>query len=169
MQQRVFLLHYYILVAKFILKYHNWRSQYRIPSSLRYRMHISRAVARTLIGGGGVYSYIQVLPDWLLLKSTSFQKKLIGHDLNIWIYTPPLINALATALHISLMPMLNREWQFILMLRRKQNPQWWRLLIKCCCNKTIRTSFRLGMIIIRTQLSKDKVQVLFYNEMRKHR
>ena len=56
-----------------------------------------RAVARTLIGGGGVYSYIQVLPDWLLLKSTLFQKKLVGHNLNIWIYTPP-INALATAL-----------------------------------------------------------------------
>ena len=40
-------------------------------------------------GGGGVYSYIQVLSDWLLLKSTLFQKKLVGHDLNIWIYTPP--------------------------------------------------------------------------------
>ena len=36
------------------------------------------------------------------------------------------------------------------------------------CNKTIKTSFRLGMILIRTQLSKDEVQVLFYNEMRKH-
>ena len=47
---------------------------------------------------GGVYSYIQVLPDWLISKSTLFQKKLVGHDLNIWIYPPPPINALATAL-----------------------------------------------------------------------
>ena len=46
---------------------------------------------------GGVYSYIRVLSDWLLLKSTSFQKKLVGQDMNIWIYTPP-ISALATAL-----------------------------------------------------------------------
>ena len=55
------------------------------------RLYINRAVARTLIGGGGggVYSYIRVLPNWLLLKSTLFQKKLVGQNLNIWIYPPP--------------------------------------------------------------------------------
>ena len=50
---------------------------------------LTRAVTRTLIGGGGVYSYIRVLPDWLLLKSISFQKKLVGQNQNILIYTPP--------------------------------------------------------------------------------
>ena len=33
-----------------------------LVATIAYGMGI-RAVARTLIGGGGVYSYIQVLPD----------------------------------------------------------------------------------------------------------
>ena len=36
--------------------------------------HITRAVARALIGGGGgVYSYIRVMPDEFLLKSVVFR------------------------------------------------------------------------------------------------
>ena len=62
------------------------------------------AVARTLIGGGGVYSYIHVLSDEFLLKSNS--------NLSIWKETsraeheymnkhpPPPINVLATALFV---------------------------------------------------------------------
>ena len=34
-------------------------------------MNGTRAETRTLIGGGGVYSYIQVLPDELLFKWNS--------------------------------------------------------------------------------------------------
>ena len=34
---------------------------------------VNRAVARALIGGGGVYSYIRVLPDEFLLKSVVFK------------------------------------------------------------------------------------------------
>ena len=52
----------------------------------------NRAVARTLIGGGGVYSYIRVLPDYLLLKSILFQKKLVEQNLNIAIATALLSN-----------------------------------------------------------------------------
>ena len=32
--------------------------------------NICRAVTKALIGGGGAYSYIRVLPDEFLLKST---------------------------------------------------------------------------------------------------
>ena len=40
---------------------------------------LSRAVARALIGGGGgVYSYIRVMPDGFLLKSVIF--KLISKE-----------------------------------------------------------------------------------------
>ncbi len=31
------------------------------------------AVARALMGGGGVYSYIRVMPDGFLLKSVAFR------------------------------------------------------------------------------------------------
>ena len=73
----------------------NWRecADFVLAVKVKMRMLYSqaaskwlvvRAGARTLIGGGGgVYSYIQVLPDLLLLKTTLFQKKLVGHDLNI--------------------------------------------------------------------------------------
>ena len=38
-----------------------------------------RAVARALIGGGGVYSYIRFMPDGFLLKSVVF--KLISKEI----------------------------------------------------------------------------------------
>ncbi len=64
----------------------------------------ARAVARALIGEGGVYSYIRVMPDEFLLKSVVF--KLISKEIsraeheymNIPPPPPPPINALATAL-----------------------------------------------------------------------
>ena len=40
----------------------------------------TRAVARALIGGGGVYSYIRVMPDGFLLKSVVF--KLISKEIS---------------------------------------------------------------------------------------
>ncbi len=41
-------------------------------------------ICRALIGGGGgVYSYIRVLPDGFLLKLSSFQKKSAGQNTNI--------------------------------------------------------------------------------------
>ena len=49
----------------------------------------ARDVTRTLIGDGGVYSYIHVLPDGFLLNLSWFQKKSVGHNTNIWINTPP--------------------------------------------------------------------------------
>ena len=45
------------------------------------------AVARALIGGGGVFSYFRALLDEFLLKISSFQKKSVGQNTNIWIYT----------------------------------------------------------------------------------
>ena len=39
-----------------------------------------RAIARALIGGGGVYSYIRVMPDKFLLKSVVF--KLISKEIS---------------------------------------------------------------------------------------
>ncbi len=64
----------------------------------------ARAVARALIRGGGVYSYIRVMPDGSLLKSVVF--KLISKEIsraeheymNIHPPPPPPINALATVL-----------------------------------------------------------------------
>ena len=41
-----------------------------------------RTGAKTLIRGD-VYSYIRLLPDQFLLKSTLLQKKLVGQNLNI--------------------------------------------------------------------------------------
>ena len=40
-------------------------------------------------GGGGVYSYIRVVPDGFLLKSTQIQKKSVRQNMNIWINTSP--------------------------------------------------------------------------------
>ena len=34
-------------------------------------------------GGGGVYSYIRVMPDGFLLKPTQIQKKSVGQNMNI--------------------------------------------------------------------------------------
>ncbi len=51
---------------------YEWQTEYRILS-------ISRAVARALIGGG-VYSYIRVMPDGFLLKSVVF--KLISKEIS---------------------------------------------------------------------------------------
>jgi hypothetical protein len=57
---------------------------------------IYRAVASTVIGGGGVYSYIRVLPDGFLLKSIVFT--VCKHEyMNIH---PPQLSCLATALTI---------------------------------------------------------------------
>ena len=61
-----------------------------------------RVVARALLGGGGVYSYIRVMPDGFLLKSVVFKlisKEISGADHEYMsIPPPPRINALATAL-----------------------------------------------------------------------
>ena len=62
------------------------------------------AVARALIGGGGgVYSYIRVMPDGFLLKSVVFKfiSKEISRAYHEYMNTPPPpspMNALATAL-----------------------------------------------------------------------
>ena len=40
-------------------------------------------------GRGCVYSYIRVMPDGFLLKSTQIQKKSVGQNMDIWINTPP--------------------------------------------------------------------------------
>ena len=34
-------------------------------------------------GGGGVYSYIRVMPDGFLLKSTQIQKKSVEQNMNL--------------------------------------------------------------------------------------
>ncbi len=49
----------------------------------RYSRVFDSGVTRALIGGGGVYSYIRVLPDGFLLKLSSFQKKSVGQNTNI--------------------------------------------------------------------------------------
>ena len=58
----------------------------------------TRAVARTLMGGGGVYSYIHLLHDEFLFKSNSswsiwnwFENKIILQNMNIRIYPPHLL------------------------------------------------------------------------------
>ncbi len=68
---------------------------------------VSRAVAGALTGGGGgVYSYIRVMPDGFLLKSVVFKlisKEISGaeHEYMNILPPPPPINALATALVVS--------------------------------------------------------------------
>ena len=67
-------------------------------------MGVGRAVTRALIGGGGEYSYIRVLPDEFLLKSVvirvDFKRDSSGRT-RIYEYSPPpQINALVTALGV---------------------------------------------------------------------
>ena len=54
---------------------------------------ITRAVARALIGGGGgifIYScYARLISFEINANDNWFEKKLVGHNTNIWIYTPP--------------------------------------------------------------------------------
>ena len=48
------------------------------------KLHPGKCRGRTLIGGGGVYIHIFGLcPTNFPLKSTLFQKKLVGRNLNI--------------------------------------------------------------------------------------
>ena len=53
---------------------------------------VIRAVTKALIGGGGAYSYIRVLPDEFLLKSTvmatDFKRNSSGRT-RIYEYPPP--------------------------------------------------------------------------------
>ena len=81
---------------------------------------MSRAVASALIGGGGgsVYSYIRVMPDGFLLKSVVF--KFISKEISRAEHEymnipppPPPINALATALNMSLMNIAGRKHIFL--------------------------------------------------------
>ena len=66
-------------------------------------LYVDRAVTTALIGGGGggEYSYIRVLPDEVLLKSTlmttDFKRNLSGRT-RIYEYLPPPppINAIVT-------------------------------------------------------------------------
>ena len=63
----------------------------------------SRAETKALIGGGGVYSYIRVLPDEFLLKSVvitvDFKRNSSGKTrLYEYATPPPPINALVSAL-----------------------------------------------------------------------
>ena len=69
-------------------------------------VHVARAVTKALIGGGGAYSYIRVLPDEFLLKSTvmttDFKRNSLGRK-RIYEYPPPSppINVLVKALHVA--------------------------------------------------------------------
>ena len=65
------------------------------------------AVARTLIGGGGVFIHIFMFCPtsffWNKIQIYQFEKKLVGQNMNIWINTPlPPINVLAMALRMQL-------------------------------------------------------------------
>ena len=62
--------------------------------------YTSRAVVRALIGVCiFIYScYARLISFEINPNNNWSQKKLVGHNTNIWIYTPPPINALATAL-----------------------------------------------------------------------
>ena len=69
---------------------------------------MARAETKALIGGGGggAYSYIRVLPDEFLLKSTvmttDFKRNSSGRT-QIYEYAPPPpINALVSALHMAM-------------------------------------------------------------------
>ena len=61
-----------------------------------------RAETKALIGGGGVYSYIRVLPDEFLLKSVvitvDFKRNSSGRTRMYEYAPPPPINALVSAL-----------------------------------------------------------------------
>ena len=57
-----------------------------------------RAVTKAFIGGGGAYSYIRVLPDEFLLKSTVMTTEIRRAEREYMnIPPPPQINALVTA------------------------------------------------------------------------
>ena len=65
-------------------------------------MHCGRAETESVYWGGGAFSYIRVLPDEFLLKSTvmttDFKRNSSGRT-RIYEYTPPPpINALVSAL-----------------------------------------------------------------------
>ncbi len=70
--------------------------------TLRMHAPTTRAIARALIGGGGggVYSYIRVMPDGFLLKSVVFKfiSKEISRAEHKYMNIHPPINTLATAL-----------------------------------------------------------------------
>ena len=74
-----------------------------MPSEVNFQEVGRRAETKALIGGGGgAYSYIRVLPDEFLLKSTvmttDFKRNSSGRT-RIYEYTPPPpINALVSAL-----------------------------------------------------------------------
>ena len=54
--------------------------------------HIDRAETKALIGGGGAYSYIHVLPDEFLLKSVVITvdfKRNSSSRTRIYEYAPP--------------------------------------------------------------------------------
>ena len=75
--------------------------------NLSFKLYpVFRAVTKALIGGGGgAYSYIRVLPDEFLLKSTVmtnwFSKEIRRAEREYMnIYPPPPINALVTALPV---------------------------------------------------------------------
>ena len=62
-----------------------------LPNALRSNIKF-RAETKALIGGGGAYSYIRVLPDEFLLKSTvmttDFKRNSSGRT-RIYEYIPP--------------------------------------------------------------------------------
>ena len=67
----------------------------------------ARGITRALIGGGGVYSYIRVLPDGFLLKSVVFnfiskEIRPAKHEyMNIHPPPPPLLSAYHVTIHSS--------------------------------------------------------------------
>ena len=78
------------------------------------------------IWGGGVYSYIGVMPYGFLLKSTQIQKKSVGHNTNIWINTSPQLSLklrpaylsssicrASTLLRSNWRPVARRSWSVI--------------------------------------------------------
>ena len=87
-----------------------------------------KAVTKALIGGGGgVYSYIRVLPDEFLLKSVvitvDFKRNSLGRT-RIYEYAPPPpINALVSAL------LAFKEKLAIVQLNREENSIQERLML----------------------------------------
>ena len=68
-----------------------------------YKERPTRGETRALIGGGGEYSYIRVLPDEFLLKLTlmtaDFKRNSSGRPRRYEYSPPPPINALVLPLH----------------------------------------------------------------------
>ena len=82
------------ILIKYVFRLHfvhngQKNSQY-FTAVLKYQL--VRAETKALIGGGGAYSYIRVLPDEFLLKSTvmttDFKRNSSGRT-RIYEYTPP--------------------------------------------------------------------------------